>query len=202
MYTPSPFSIEDLDLIEDFVRKNSFATIISSTDSFPLASHTPLLISKKGGEYFLHGHLARANKHTKQFNDLSKVLVIFQGVHGYISSYAKDPEGMSILPTWNYQLVHARGELRVFSEDELRAFMLNLTNTMEAGEPKSMNLSSYPEKEFNQKLKQIIGFEIRVTEWFACFRMNQNRTPEIRKNIKQHNSNNPDLVKAIDEANS
>lgn len=201
MYAPSHFKIDDLNSIEKFVKKNSFATIISSTDSYPLASHTPLLIRKRDGEYFLYGHLARANKHTKEFETATKVLVIFQGAHGYISSYAKDPEEMSLLPTWNYQLVHARGELNVLSDEELKTFMHTLTNTLEKNQPKSMDLKNYPEKELKEYLKRIIGFEITVTEWFACFRMNQNRSSEIRAHIKNHNKNNPELVKAIDEAN-
>ncbi len=202
MYAPSHFKIEDLNSIEEFVKKNSFATIISSSDSYPFASHTPLLIRKKGEDYFLYGHLARANKHTKYFERGTKVLVVFQGAHGYISSYAKDPEEMSILPTWNYQLVHARGELNVLSDEELRTFMHTLTDTLEKDQPKSMDLKNYPEKGLQDYLKRIIGFEIKVTEWFGCFRMNQNRTSEIREHIKSHNKDNPELVKAIDEANS
>ncbi len=202
MYAPSPFKIDDPDFIEAFVKKNSFATIISSTVSYPLASHTPLLIHKTDSGYTLSGHLAKANKHTKAFQNGMKVLAIFQGAHGYISSYAKDPEKMSLLPTWDYQLVHAHGELKVLSDDELRSFMHTLTSTMELNQPKKMDLTSYPKNDLDQMLKRIIGFQIEVKEWFGCFRMNQNRTPEIRENIKSHNKDNPELVKAIDEANS
>lgn len=51
---------------------------------------------------------------------------------------------------------------------------------------KALNLADYPEDVFRKKLKVIIGFEIKIEEWTACFRLNQNRTPKERKNIKNH----------------
>lgn len=202
MYNPKPFRIEDLATIADFVRANSLATVISSSENFPLASHTPLLIDETERGYILRGHLAKANKHTRIFEDQSKILVIFQGVQNYISSYAKDPKELSILPTWNYEIVHAKGELKLMTDDELRQFMNDLTNSFEANQPKSIDLSKYPKSEFDKKLKMITGFTIEVKEWLGCFRLSQNRSSEIQENIKNHISDNEALVKAMDKANS
>lgn len=201
MYNPNPFKIDDLSTITEFVQKNSFASIISSTHSYPLVSHTPLLIEKSESGFILKGHLAKANKHTQLFETPSKVVTVFQGAHGYISSFAKDPDAQSILPTWDYEIVHAHGVLEVMSDDELKDFMHTLTNTFEADQPIPIKLAEYSTKELNDKLKQIVGFTIKVEEWHGCFRLNQNRNTKTRTHIKAHISNNEDLVKAIDRAN-
>lgn len=201
MYNPRPFQIEDLATITEFVKANSLATIISSTESYPLVSHTPLLIEEESGTYILRGHLSRANEHTRNLQNSGKVLVIFQGAQGYISSYAKDPENLSILPTWNYEIVHAKGELSLMTSNELRQFMHDLTSSFEKNQPKPIDLSKYPKSEFDKKLKRIMGFRIEVQEWQGCFRLSQNRSYEIQKNIKEHISDNKALVNAMEKAN-
>ncbi|MEQ9265933.1 MAG: FMN-binding negative transcriptional regulator [Balneolaceae bacterium] len=201
MYNPKPFQIEDLATITEFVEANSLATIISSTESYPLVSHTPLLINEKDGIYFLRGHLSKANAHTRSLKDLGTVLAIFQGAQGYVSSYAKDPMNLSILPTWNYEIVHAKGKISLMNNEELRQFMHDLTNSFEKGQPKRIDLSKYPKSEFDKKLKMIMGFSIEVQQWEGCFRLSQNRSSEIQKNIKVHLSGNKPLVKAMDKAN-
>ncbi len=203
MYNPHPFKIEDHPTIEKFIAANGFATLVSSTAEFPYASHIPLILEKKEAKHILIGHISRANHQVKILEKSPKVLAVFYGAQGYISSYAKDPENLSILPTWDYQIVQARGDLKFMNEEELREALYKLVGKYERDQPKSINLADYPSDVFRKKMKGIIGFEIEVTQFYACFRLNQNRTIEERGNIKHRLKvqGNEDLIKAIRDFN-
>ena len=201
MYNPNPFKIEDLSSIEKFIKENSLATLISSTPNNISGSHLPLLIEKRNKTYYLIGHMARDNKQVDELRVNENVLVIFSGTNSYISAYAKDPKKLSILPTWNYQKIHAKGILKFVDENRLKKSLSNLIKLHEGNQPKSMNLSDYPENIFRKKIRAIIGFEIEVKKVEGCFRLNQNRTDEEKDNIKNALKDNSQMVKAIDEFN-
>jgi Transcriptional regulator len=201
MYAPHPFKITDPNEITSFVEHNAFAMITSHDGTYPMMSYTPLLLDKNDGRAILTGHLSRANKHIEALQQDSNVLVVFSGPNAYVSSYAKDPENLSILPTWDYQFVQATGKLDFLDESGLIKFMEKLVAKHEAGQPKAIDLSRYPQKTYQRKLKGIIGFSIEVEEWQACFRLNQNRTVEEREHIMKHLQHNEKLVEAIRKFN-
>lgn len=58
VYIPKYFRITNVDEIWDFVQKNSFATIITTEQVKPIATHLPLVLKKKGDDYYLTGHMA------------------------------------------------------------------------------------------------------------------------------------------------
>ena len=197
MYAPRPFRIEDQEEILSFVAKNSLATIVSSTSPYPIASHIPILVVEEK----LVGHIARSNPHVQELTSNPDVLLIFSGAQGYISSYAKDPEHLSILPTWDYQIVHAKAKISFVDEEALLHILDALMKHHEASQPKSLDLADYPQDVLRKKMKAIVGFEIQVEEWTACFRLNQNRTPQERENIKSHLKENRSLVDAVERYN-
>ena len=199
MYSPRPFEIKDFEIIESFVKENSLAVLISNGDRFPYASHIPLYMEKHGDGYYLIGHAARANEQIRNFGDLTPVTVVFKGPDGYISAYAKDPKKLSILPTWDYQVVEIRGQLNFVTEDKLREFLVKLLDIHESKEPKSMNLDRYPVDVLKKKMKAIIGFEIKIDEAIGCFRLNQNRTEEERQNIIDQLEKDPSTKRLIEE---
>jgi len=201
MYSPEPFRIEEASTIVEFIKDNGFATLVSSGNNFPFATHIPLLIEKRGSKYILIGHLSRANEQSDYLNKDSNVLAIFYGAQGYISSYAKDPEKLSITPTYDYQIVHALGKLKYVSKEKLEKSLYSLLEVYEHNQPKSMDLSKYPKTSLERSLNAIIGFEIEVEEWIGCFRLNQNRNEEEREHIKKHIADNKGLVRAIEDFN-
>jgi len=198
MYAPKPFKIESKEEILNFIKENSLATIVSNDTPYPIASHIPLIV--KGDK--LLGHFSRANPHIAHLQFDPNVLLVFSGAQGYISAAAKDPENLSILPTWDYQIVHGIGKLQFVDEEGLIAMLHDLMAIHESKEEKSLHIDDYPPDVFKKKLKGIIGFEIKIEDWTACFRLNQNRTVEERTNIKTHLKGNSDLVNAINQFNS
>src|ERR1043165_2069854 len=83
MYTPGHFKVEDQALLYEFMRRFSFATLISFRPE-PQVSHLPFVVRAESA-LVLVGHMARANPHWRSFAEENESLVIFQGPHAYIS---------------------------------------------------------------------------------------------------------------------
>ncbi|EQD56310.1 Negative transcriptional regulator, partial [mine drainage metagenome] len=120
--------------------------------------------------------MARANP---QWQDWippeTPVLAIFQGPHAYISpSWYATPD----VPTWNYAVVHMTGSLRLMTDESLLIAMLDqLTDRQESGRPVPWK-PDWGGGRLRKQIAGIVGFEIRVTEIRAKFKLGQNRSPE------------------------
>lgn len=175
MYIPKQFEETDKNRIIALASEYSFATLVTTNEGVPFASHLPLLIEEHENLLIL-GHMARANEQCHHFNNNDEVLVIFQGPHAYISP--SNYEGAGV-PTWNYASVHMYGIAKLFeSEDKLKYIIESLTEKHEKAQI-SPWIPEYPIK----MLDAIVGFEIQVNRVEAKYKLSQNR-PEIdRQNI-------------------
>src|SRR5690242_2384330 len=106
MYMPAAFREEDRATIVDFMRRYSFATLVSMDGATLVASHVPVAVQDRDGALTIVGHVARANAHWKAFAS-GETLAIFTGPHAYVSpAWYEERESV---PTWNYAAVHAYG---------------------------------------------------------------------------------------------
>lgn len=181
MYVPPHFEMTDRLAIAEFLRRNSFATLITAGDKEPVASHVPLLFDAESGPHgMLRGHLARANPHADLF-DGRRTLAIFSGPHAYISPtwYRAD----HTVPTWNYLAVHAYGTCeRIDDEAELMRLLSDMVAVYEAGMPTPWTFD--PDSEFARKLaKTIVGFRIPIDRLEAKAKLNQNHPAERRERV-------------------
>lgn len=86
MYIPKSFQVTDPEVLAAFIRTHSFATLVSTGEGTPLATHLPLLLDQSAGpQGVLLGHVARANPHWQAFDGQQEALAIFHGPHAYIS---------------------------------------------------------------------------------------------------------------------
>lgn len=173
MYTPAHFQIDDRDTLNAFMRRHSFATIVTHDGKVPHATHMPVLLNPTQGSHgCLLSHMARANPQWRHFTD-SEVLVIFTGPHAYISPawYATEPA----VPTWNYTAVHAYGIPRIVTQHDRFSRMLHeLVEFYEAERPNRWHGTLPPE--FRDGLmKGIVGIEIEITRLEGKFKLSQNR---------------------------
>src|SRR5215471_19198631 len=108
MYIPASFDVSDERILEWFIGRYAFATLITSSSAGLSASHIPITLRKREGRGCLIGHVARANGQWRTFDGKAEALAIFHGPHAYISPtwYATAPA----VPTWNYAAVHAYGK--------------------------------------------------------------------------------------------
>lgn len=109
MYVPKINEVTDIHEIVDFMKRFSFAAIVSVQNNLPVATHLPFVVIVKNDTITLYSHFAKANPQWKNIED-DTVLVIFSEPHAYISPVHYD-QFLSV-PTWNYISVHVYGKVK------------------------------------------------------------------------------------------
>lgn len=190
MYVPKPFSEDDPETLRGLISSAAFATLLTSRDGVPLASHVPLVLD--GGDAGsegqtdmptrgrLLGHLARANDHWRDFDGTAEALAIFHGPHAYISpNWYESPD---MVPTWNYAAVHAYGRPRIIDDAEAAlAVLARLTATFESDATGNWSMDAMQPGLASGMLKGIVAFEMPVERLEGKWKMSQNRKPEDAK---------------------
>lgn len=179
MYIPKVNLMTDRTEIVEFIKRFSFATLITSKDNFPTATHLPFVVTIKGDNIILTSHFAKANEHWQDIENDS-VLVIFSEPQAYISTRNYDKEVN--VPTWNYISIHAYGQGKLITETE-KIFEI-LEKTIDNYETSyRQRWDSFPE---DYKLKMsngIMAFEIIVTDLQAKKKLSQNRAETEQRKI-------------------
>ncbi len=179
MYIPRTNLLTDRGEIVSFMKRFSFATIITAKDGFPVATHLPFLISVRDEKVILTSHFAKANDHWKEIED-NKVLVIFSEPHAYISP--KNYEKEMNVPTWNYISVHAYGKGNLITETD-KTFKI-LESTIDNYEISYRDQWERLPDEYKIKLVEgIVAFEIEVTDLQAKKKLSQNKTETEQNKI-------------------
>jgi transcriptional regulator len=167
--------------------RHPFATVVAVVSGAVDALHVPLLVDPAAGPLGgLRGHIARANRLWREVEDGSEVLAIFRGADGYVSPgwYPAKREHGRVVPTWNYEVVHARGTVRWIHEAAaLRALVSDLTDRHEAGRSNSWSLNDAPEDYVAGMLKAIVGFEVQITSLTGKMKLSQNRSEADRAGV-------------------
>ena len=182
MYIPEHFAETDLATLHEFMRRHSFATLVTQHDGVPFASHLPLLLDSHIGTHGgLLGHMARNNEQWQDFAAGAEILVMFQGPHAYVSPTWYEPNPMAA-PTWNFTAVHAYGKARILSEAELVETLHQLVDENEKtfSPPWKLELSQAMRE---RALGAIVGFEVRLNRIEGKFKLSQNRSAQDRRSI-------------------
>lgn len=179
MYIPNINKMTDKTKIVAFMKRFSFATIITSKDDLPIATHLPFVIKEENDKLLLFAHVARQNEQWMHIEE-NTVLVIFSEPHAYISpaNYEKDLN----VPTWNYIAVHAYGKAYLLTKDEEVISLLE--NTIDNYEPfYRQQWDRLPEKYRSGQMTGIVAFKIEVIELQAKEKLSQNKTVNEQQRI-------------------
>ncbi|MEB6169562.1 FMN-binding negative transcriptional regulator [Staphylococcus pseudoxylosus] len=182
MYIPKYYEMKDYQNVKDFITANNFATIVTNHESTPTATHLPLNIEEKENSLYLSGHFAKANKQWQTIDGNDKILIIFSGAHGYISSTWYETEDV---PTWDYQSVHAYGTGELLNEAQLKKELSMLLNRYESNHINGATWENLSEKT-KQQVNGIIGFKVKVDKLEAAYKLSQNRSQKEKENIMKH----------------
>jgi transcriptional regulator len=104
--------------------------------------------------------------------------VVFRGVQGYISPnwYPSKQETHRHVPTWNYEVVHAHGFIRIRDDEKfLRGVVGRLTRTHEADQASPWRMSDAPADYLAEQLTHIVGIEVELTRIEGKRKLSQNR---------------------------
>ncbi|MCR8556671.1 FMN-binding negative transcriptional regulator [Mucilaginibacter sp. BJC16-A38] len=179
MYIPSFNQFPNHKEVIDFIKRYSFATIVTVKDNIPTATHLPFIIKEVDGQLILLSHFAKANP---QANDIvnNRALVIFTEPHAYISP--KNYEKEQNVPTWNYLAVHAYGDCFLLNGEENKAALLK--ETIQYYEADYLKRYEGLTDDYKQKMmKGIVAFQIIVDDLQAKKKLSQNRSEKERENI-------------------
>lgn len=179
MYLPEHFAESQIAELHRIVREHPLGILVAHTCDGLEANHIPFeLDDTRGACGTLLAHIARANPLSKQVENGMPALVIFRGAQGYISPnwYPSKQETHRHVPTWNYEVVHAHGRIKVVDDERfVRGVVARLTRQHEMTEPHPWKLGDAPQDYIDQMLKQIVGIEIEVTRMEGKRKLSQNR---------------------------
>jgi transcriptional regulator len=184
MYSLSSFKEKDPAVVLEFMKANSFAMLMAvDAGQRPVATQIPFLLEEREGQLYLRGHIMKGNDHHRAVEQNKQVLVVFTGPHCYVSASWYEPQHQQTASTWNYMSVHARGELRFLSEEELLQVLDDTTSFYE-NNPASPSLYKEMSPDYVQRMaKAIVAFEIQVNSLEHVFKLSQNRDQKTYENI-------------------
>jgi transcriptional regulator len=171
MYSPPYNRIEERKELLEFMRANSFATLVTATGGAPMASHLPVTVADGETGIVIHSHMARNNPQWREFFD-DEVLVVFPGPHAYVSPRWYEVEER--VPTWNYAAVHAYGKLRITEARQAKhAAQRELVAQLD---PQWLPKFDALRPEYVENmLNGIVTFDIAVTRLETRWKLSQNR---------------------------
>jgi len=180
MFIPSSFKMSDISEIHEFMRKHSFAMLITQGEGGMAATHLPMLLDAEAGPRgTLIGHMAKANPQWR--NVTGEALVVFPGPHAYISASWYETPGT--VPTWNYVTAHAYGAFQLVEDpDALHDILTRTASVYERRMPKPWSYD-VAAPDVNQMLKAIVGFRIEISRLEGKAKLNQNHPEERRRKV-------------------
>ncbi|MCB9201863.1 MAG: FMN-binding negative transcriptional regulator [Flavobacteriales bacterium] len=179
MYIPKSNILTDRNEAVEFMKRFSFATIVTSKDNIPTATHLPFLVELKNDKIILSSHFAKANKQWEDIEE-NQVLVIFTEPHAYISP--SNYETKLNVPTWNYISIHSYGKGKLITNfQEVIQLLENSIDNYEETYKKQWD--SLPNEYKIKMIKGMVAFEIEVTDLQAKKKLSQNKTYSEQQNI-------------------
>jgi transcriptional regulator len=175
MYLPPAFEEVDEQFIVELIAAHPLAQLVTMTDAGLMAGLLPMLYQ----EGSLVGHLARANPQWSRSRVEVEALVIFTGPDGYVSPnwYPSKRDHGRVVPTWNYEVVQARGTLVIHDDPEWKlALVTRLTEAHEAPLATPWAVADAPADYLEAMVGAIVGIEVRPSSIVAKRKLSQNRS--------------------------
>jgi transcriptional regulator len=193
MYIPKPFQIDDWNEITAFVKRHSAVNLVTvGVDGNPIATLLPAVWDTSNlaeGSYgTLVTHISKGNEQWKSIKDGQVGLAIVQGPQAYVSpsNYEKKLTDHKVVPTWNYQMVHLTGILKVSEDRELlRQIVSDLTEFHESDRSKPWSASESDSEYFEAQLGGIVAITMTVTTVEAKYKLSQNRSEVDQRTVAE-----------------
>ncbi len=198
MYLPSAFRHQDRAGILAALRAAGFGHLVTvpahenrpsaetTGEAEPDATALPFLVDDE--LTVVRAHLARANRHWRGL-DGRRGLLIVPVADTYISPrwYPSKAEHGRVVPTWNYELIHLRGRLRVDDTPEGKlALVRDLTDHHEAaidGTDRPWSVDDAPPGFVDAQLRAIVAVHLDIDGIEAKRKLSQNRPEPDRRGV-------------------
>jgi len=191
MYIPETYKIHDNDSLYALMNNNSFADVITVKNGIINSNKVPLWIDVENKA--LYGHFGKTNDQLLELEIADDLLVIFSGIHRYISPQWYSSNNM--VPTWNFETVQVKGKASILDDSGLTRLLERLTQKHESAF-KSPWIMGRLDKDKKQKmLAAIVGFKITIEQIEGKQKFSQNRSEADRMSlINELNKQNDDMA--------
>ncbi|MDA7415903.1 FMN-binding negative transcriptional regulator [Xenophilus arseniciresistens] len=206
MYTPAHFAETRPEALARIIHEHPLGMLVHAHDGRFDADHIPFEFDPDEGPHGrLRAHVARANALWQRCPTGTPVMAVFRGAQAYVSPswYPSKQQTHRLVPTWNYEVVHAHGLLSVHDDERfVRRIVARLTRRHEAGEARPWKMGDSAPEFIDELLRHIVGIEIAVTSLEGKRKLSQNREPQDRLAAadtlaaREH----PELAQAMREA--
>lgn len=191
MYNPNYSSVKDIELLKNFIKENSFAMLITSSDENVEVNHFPFMLSEDDNKIVLYAHMAKSNPHWKLI-ETKKTIIVFSGPHAYISpTYYINPLNV---PTWNYTAVHAHCQAQVIQDQKLEIDLMEKMVSYFENQNKTQWNYSLPAEFQNKLFQAIVWVRFEVIKIEGKFKLSQNRDHDdyisVVENLNNKSDNN------------
>lgn len=187
MYVPAQFEETRPEAMHELMRQHPLGALVTLGSDGLNANHIPFEIDPHSAPFgTLRAHVARNNPVWRDHSQELESLVVFQGAQAYISPswYATKQEDPRVVPTYNFMVVHAFGQLRVIEDPAwLRALLERLTDANEAGRAEAWRISDAPESYIEKMLAAIVGIEIPISRLVGKWKVSQNQPQANRASV-------------------
>ena len=183
MYLPSHFEQQAPEALHALMREHPLATLVTVRSDGPTADHIPLEFD--AATRTLRGHVARANPLWRESAG-HPVLAVFCGPQTYVSPswYPSKATTHKVVPTWNYTVVHAHGNLQTVEDAPwLHKLVSRLTHHHESTRAQPWTVNDAPDDYVQQMLRAIVGIQIPVERLVGKWKISQNRSVDDRLGV-------------------
>lgn len=181
LHVPRAFANDDRAAATRLMHDHPFATLVTAQGDDPLITHLPLVhVADCEPHGTLLGHFGRANPHAAAAGRES--VAVFHGPHAYVSpSWYGSPATM--VPTWNYAVVHAHGTLELARDPaSTRAILDHMVQRFEAHRAAPWQVAMEASR-LASLVDAIVGFRLRIRRMDVKFKLSQNRSPDDRARV-------------------
>ena len=187
LYIPKAHVVEELKFLHDFMEEFSFVMLVTATPTVRI-THIPSILDRTQGRFgTIRGHISAQNPQKAALDGTQKAVIVFRGPQGYISPtwYANRT---SVVPTWNFGVVHASGRPRPIT-DKARAY--DLLATLIARNEKRIGSTEYdfaaqPREYVDRMMQGISPFEMEIQALEGKFKLGQERSDGDRNGVLAH----------------
>jgi transcriptional regulator len=168
----------DPDAVRDLVRENPWATIVSSNGGELVASHYPVLLDEDAEVLALVTHVGRPDEEAHGFGD-REVMVIVQGLHGYVSPSWYGPEATEA-PTWNFSVAHVYGVPELLGPEDNLTTLTRLVERFE----REVDEPLYLDQDWGREVaKGTVGLRIPVGRFVCKRKLSQDKDDRSRRQV-------------------
>jgi len=175
MYIPRHFQPSDK-AAQEFLSQIESGHLVSNTEKGLVSTLLPLIYDQETNS--LLGHVAKLNVQASLPTNQEALLISMLN-EVYISPnwYASKEEHHKVVPTWDYMMVHAYGQLVIHNDpDWILHQVTRLTNHFEVNQPKPWNVDQAPTDYVDGQIRAIVGVELKINRIEASFKMSQNKS--------------------------